>query len=171
MASYNTLAAYLGRLITIDVLIGFALLAAVAYLIRKRLQGWLQLSKWKSLWVAWSIAGILAFTIRLWDSNGFDPVPWFLHLDGWARAFEPGTNWFLNVALFAPSGFLLVAFGKRWTGSLIGLLLLSAVIELFQQYTKYGIGDPADFTANAIGAALGVGLGSWKFLARLFNRN
>jgi hypothetical protein len=169
--NFNTLSAYLGRLITLDVLIGFAFLAVVAYLMRNRVQKWTRLSKWKSLWVAWSIAGILAFTIRLWDSNGFDPVPWFLHLDSWANALDPGVNWFLNIALFMPSGFLLTAFGKRWTGSFIGLLVLSTTIELFQQYTKYGIGDPADFTANAIGAFIGVSIGRWKPLARLLNRD
>ena len=160
MEKLNTLSAYLGRLITIDVLIGFAVLAVVAYMLRNRLEKWLSLSKWKSLWVSWSIAGILAFTIRLWDSNGFDPVPWFLRWDRWATAFDPSVNWFLNIALFVPSGFLLTIFGKRWTGSLVGLLALSASIELFQQYTKYGIGDPADFTANAIGALIGVTTGN-----------
>jgi hypothetical protein len=171
MENFNTLSAYLGRLVTIDVLVGFVFLAVIAYLMRHRLEKWLRLSKWRSLWVAWSVAGILAFTIRLWDSNGFDPVPWFLHFDRWASAFEPGVNWFLNSALFIPSGFLLTAFGKRWTGSFIALVVLSAAIELFQQYTKYGIGDPADFIANTIGALIGVSLGSWIPLARLLNRN
>ncbi len=159
MTIFDTPAAYLGRLITIDVLVTFGVLVVVTLILKNRLAKWLKLSETQGLWVGWSICGILAFTIRLWDSNGFDPVPWFLHFNMWLSALTPGTNWFLNIALFVPSGILLTTFGKTGWKSFFGLIALSCSIELFQQYTKFGIGDPSDFTANAIGAAIGLLVG------------
>ena len=167
MSSYNTLSAYLGRLITIDVLVTFGVLAVITYLSRKRLGKWLALPKWRTLWLSWSIAGILAFTIRIWDSNGFDPLPWFMHLDRWRNIYIFNASFLLNVALFIPSGILFTLYGKSLWKSLLGLMLLSAFIELFQQYTKYGIGDPADFVANSFGAVIGLLFG--KLIYRLVN--
>lgn len=167
MSSYNTLTSYLGRLLTVDVLVTFGVLAVITYLSRKRLEKWLALPKWPTLWVSWSLAGILAFTIRIWDSNGFDPLPWFLHLERWNSIYMLNASFLLNVALFIPTGILLTAFGKPLFKSLIGLMFLSTLIELFQQYTKYGIGDPADFVANSGGAMIGLAVG--KIIFRLVN--
>ena len=159
MSQFNTLASYLGRLVTIETLVSFSVLAVITYLLRGRLALLFKLSNWKAIWLGWSICGVLAFTIRFWDSNGFNPVPWFLHFDEWQQIYIYSASWLLNVALFIPAGILLTAFGKRFWASLAGLLGFSTVIELFQQYTKYGIGDPSDFTANALGAAIGLGIG------------
>jgi len=156
---YNSLSSYLSRFITGDVIGAFAFWSLLVFVFRKQLSKWLKLPNFKAIVVGITFAAIFATTLRIWGSNGFDPIPWFLNLDRWNHSFDIGVNWLLNVALFIPAGAMLTYYGKRTTIALASLVVTSAGIELIQQYTKWGVSDAADFVANTAGAAIGVAIG------------
>ena len=130
-------------------------------------------SRWLAALALGSVAGIVAVTLRerdlvLWsqsigsdiyctDCNRFS---WITDADLWAGATQIGSGWLLNLALFVPAGLLLALATRRPRRVLVGLIVLSALIETLQGLTFLGAPDPADLVANALGALVGVTLGA-----------
>ncbi|MFM6980548.1 MAG: VanZ family protein [Micrococcales bacterium] len=159
MPELETLAAYLGRLIDLETLGMLMVWGALGFLLRRPLGRISKLKGWKLFWTAGTTIVILAFTLRLFNLDGSDPVPWPLNWLGWSQSLTIGANWFLNLLLFVPAAFVLVLVGKKPSWVFVGLVLLSAFIETIQQLTWSGVADPADFVANSFGAAFGILLG------------
>ena len=136
-----------------------AIWAALAFLFRKFLGRLFNLSGSGLYWCLASLVGILAFTIRIWDANGTSDVFWLFDRFAWTQLTRSAANSVLNAALFLPAGLFFVANGKRWWIVLPSLVLLSAALETIQTFTRFGVGDPADFVANSWGAAIGAGIG------------
>lgn len=106
-----------------------------------------------------ALAGILAVTlgVRAVDGGGLGnaSLRWITDGDLWASSFDAGAGWWLNVALFVPAGLLVgVATTRAWW-TLVGLIGLSALVEVVQGLGLLGAADPADVVANSIGAAIG----------------
>lgn len=73
----------------------------------------------------------------------------------------------LNAALFLPAGTAVVALRKSGPGlGLVGLAILSAVIELAQGVLGIGLPDISDLIANVVGALLGTCLGCGLLVIR-----
>lgn len=166
MAQFETLSAYLGRLIIGETLALIVLWSLIAWLFRKPIARRANLRKWQYLWTSLSFIGILSFTLRM-ELNGNDPIPWVLNAKFWSEALEVNANWALNVLLFVPSAFILVVIGRRPWPVLLGLVGLSATIESIQQLSLIGVADPGDWVANSLGAAVGVFLAEIVILTNI----
>ena len=68
--------------------------------------------------------------------------------------------WKLNLAIFVPGGVLLTVATRRPSASLVGLVALSALVEVAQGLFGLGAPDPGDLLANSLGALLGAALGA-----------
>lgn len=170
MAQFETLSAYLGRLLTVDTLTLLAFWSLLAFVLRKRVRKLSSLSSIEYFWVSLSLVGILAFTLRIWDYSGNDPIPWPLNLELWSQALHIDANWILNAILFAPAAFILVFIGKNpWKAALI-LSALSALIETTQQLSMRGISDPSDWCANTVGTLVGVFVAELLLLTNITKR-
>jgi VanZ like family len=107
-----------------------------------------------------ALAGILAVTLGVRAVNGGGgfgnaSFGWVTDGDLWANSLDTGAGWWLNVALFVPAGVFVSAATRRARWTLVGLIGLSALIEVVQSHGLLGAGDPADLVANSIGAAIG----------------
>ncbi|MFM2719586.1 VanZ family protein [Microbacterium mcarthurae (nom. nud.)] len=116
------------------------------------------------------VAASASYTFGLWWIT-LRPAPYGPEtasvLESLLRALEawPPTAWVTfelvefgaNIALFAPFGLLVLAWGGRpWLG-VLGGLALSVVIELSQwALLPSRVADTRDLLANTIGAAVGV---------------
>lgn len=105
---------------------------------------------------------VLYATILRWD--GFFSREWNLHLfRAWREAWNNFStkNWanvLLNIAMFAPLGFLLPLMSKKcrkWYVTIPTGFGASLVIELMQLAMGRGICDVDDLFCNALGAAMG----------------
>lgn len=158
MGQFEAMGDYLSRLLVPDVFLALAVLGTLFYFLRGRLSNWFAISKVQAIWLGWSFAGILAFTLRPLEMNGTGEVFWLVDSVLWSRAFEIGSNWLLNVILFIPPAVFLTLFRKPPFWTWIGLAGSSALLETAQAITRWGVGDPADLVANAVGAMAGIAL-------------
>ena len=138
----------------------------VIYLIHKRKYKGERKFPWGKalLWMAflgyWVI--VLYATMLHWD--GLFAREWNLHLfRAWREAWNNFStkNWanvLLNIAMFAPLGFLLPLLGKKfrkWYVTIPTGFAASLAIELLQLAMGRGICDVDDLFCNALGAAMG----------------
>lgn len=105
---------------------------------------------------------VLYATMLRWD--GFFSREWNLHLfRAWREAWNnfSAKNWanvLLNIAMFAPLGFLLPLMGKqfrKWYVTIPTGYAASLAIELLQLAMGRGICDVDDLFCNSMGAAMG----------------
>ena len=160
MGQFESIDAYLARLLNIDVLTWVAAWFALVFVFRKRLAQLLGLRVGQTLLLGGALAGVLGFSIRPWDANGVSPTFWLLDTVLWGIAWQVGGNWILNAALYLPLSVLTVYYGKPPLLSWLTLVGLSAGIETLQSFTQLGVGDPADFVSNCFGALVGVLIGT-----------
>ena len=160
MGQFESVDAYLARLLHIETLTWIAAWFALIFVFRKVIARRLRLRVGQTLLLAGALAGILGFSIRPWDLNGTSEVFWAFDDLLWGIAFQVGGNWILNAALYVPLSLLLVVFGKPAFFSWVSLVALSAGIETVQSFTRLGVGDPADFVSNCFGAVVGVVIGT-----------
>ena len=159
MGQFETFQAYLSRVLTIDALVFLILLMTMAYFVRKAAARRLGVSVARYMPIALTIAAIIALSIRYWDANGAADTFWLFDGTLWPAAFKLGTNWVLNFVLYVPASVLLVLARKKHGMVILALVALSAAIETVQEFTGYGVGDPADFVSNSLGSGAGALLG------------
>ena len=160
MGQFESIDAYLARLLNIEVLTWVAAWFALFLVFRKPISRALGFRVGPTLLVAGALAGILGFSIRPWDANGTSPTFWLFDSLLWSIAGQVGGNWILNAVLYLPLSLLLVYFGKHPVVAWLAMVALSAVIESVQSVTQLGVGDPADFVSNCFGALVGVAIGT-----------
>ena len=160
MGQFESVDAYLARLLNIETLTWIAAWFALFFVFRKLIARRLRLRVGQTLLLAGALSGILGFSIRPWDMNGTSDVFWAFDPLLWGIAFQVGGNWILNAALYVPLSLLLVIYGKRALLGWSALVILSAGIETVQSFTRLGVGDPADFVSNCFGALVGVIIGT-----------
>lgn len=160
MGQFESIDAYLARLLNLEVLTWVAFWFALFLVFRKPLARLIDLRIGPTLVLAGALAGVLGFSIRPWDANGVSPTFWLFDPLLWSIAWQVGGNWILNAALYLPLSFLLVYYGKQPALTWLGLVGLSAAIETLQSFTRLGVGDPADFVSNCFGALVGVLIGT-----------
>ena len=146
---------YLERLINWETAMMLCIFGGVAVLARKWIARWLRLSGGGLFFTTASLVGIFAFTFRVWEGNGTSDTFWAFDGFAWTQLNRSFGNGFLNMALFVPAAACLVLNGKKWFFVIPSLALLSAFIETAQTFTRWGVGDPADFVANIWGAVIG----------------
>ena len=109
-----------------------------------------------------SIAAIVSVTLGVRAVNGSEfgdaNSGWLMDGDLWSRSIDIGSGWLLNLALFVPAGLFVALATRRPRRTLLGLAVLSLLIEFVQSLGLLGAPDPADLVANLLGAAAGVGL-------------
>ena len=160
MGQFESIDAYLARLLNVEVLTWVAAWFALFLVFRKPLARRLNLGVGATLMLGGAMAGILGFSIRPWDFNGVSETFWLLDPLLWSISWQVGGNWILNALLYVPLGYLLVRFGKPAGLSWLALVGLSAAIETIQSLTRLGVGDPADFVSNCFGALVGIAIGT-----------
>lgn len=160
MGQFESIDAYLARLLNVEVLTSVAVWFALFFVFRRPLAKALGLRVGQVLLLAGAFSGILGFAIRPWDENGSEESFWLTNSLLWSIAFQIGGNWVLNALLYLPAAYLLTSFGKPWWAVVIALGTLSFGIEGLQAFTTLGIGDPADLVSNCFGAILGASLGT-----------
>lgn len=146
-------------------LVGAAVLGVV-YLVHKRKYKGEKKFPWGKalLWLAFLgyLVIVIFATMLRWD--GFFHREWNLHLfRAWREAWNNFStkNWanvLLNIAMFAPLGFLLPLMGKKfrkWYVTIPTGFAASLAIELLQLAMGRGICDVDDLFCNALGAAMG----------------
>ncbi|HEY5761772.1 MAG TPA: VanZ family protein [Rhodocyclaceae bacterium] len=101
-----------------------------------------------------------------WQSNGLPP--WAFLFSGWPR-YWTGNDLAVNVLAYLPLGTLVGIGLSRRLRSLpaalaawLSCVLLSLVVEMLQHYLPSRIPSQFDLICNAAGAALGVGLATWR---------
>lgn len=160
MGQFESVDAYLARLLNLEVLTWVAFWFALFLVFRKRLAKVAGLRIGPTLVLAGALAGVLGFSIRPWDANGVSETFWMFDTVLWGIAWQVGGNWILNAVLYLPLSLLLVYYGKHPVVSWVALVGLSAAIETLQSFTRLGVGDPADFVSNCFGALVGVLVGT-----------
>lgn len=135
-------------------------------------RGWVHAPGWLALAAMLSVCGILVFTLfregvllaaEVVSGAPLMPPGWQglreWSADGWQRALaDPlgDTQVLLNIALFAPAGFVWTVITRRPWRVLAALGALSVGIEVLQGVTGVGANDVADIVANVAGALVGV---------------
>ena len=95
------------------------------------------------------------FELSSWG-NGTLTVSWLTASALWGDVIRLDKPWFLNVILFAPAGLTMALVFPKAIRVIMGLAVLSILIEFIQRWWMLGAADPADVIANCIGAAIGV---------------
>jgi len=161
---------FLSALLTPDTLINFGFWLVVLALLRKKFAAALNTTLLRAILAGVAVAGVLAFTVRVFSTYTFSTSYWLFSPMMWGGAFDVFSgNWILNFALFVPAGFALTFSGRGYLQSFLFLSLLSLGIECLQFWARSGIADPADFMSNSAGAAGGVLIGS--LVLRLIRRS
>ena len=115
------------------------------------------------LLVGWAAVTVFVTLLRS-ESGEFAVRQWNLQLfRAWREAYQRFTlqiwlNVLLNIALFAPLGFLLPLLTKpfrKWYTALVAGFGVSLLIELTQLFTGSGMCDVDDLFTNTLGAMLG----------------
>jgi hypothetical protein len=144
------------------VLVVFASLLVCALLLAGSMARMLGINRSLAAVALASIAGILAVTLGVRAVKGGElggaSLGWLINGDLWSQSVDVGSGWLLNVALFVPAGLFVALATRRPWRALLGLAVLSLLIELVQSLGLLGAPDPADLVANSLGAAIGVSL-------------
>ena len=104
-----------------------------------------------------SLGLILAVTLGVRaDGAGLTgpSLAWLADGSMWSQSINSGTEWWLNLLLFLPAGFLLTRSFRRPLLVALALAATSLVIEVVQS-VGLGAPDPADLAANSLGAGAG----------------
>lgn len=156
------------RILTLNSLLFFIVLMFCATILQKAICTRLDVNKRHYLVMAASMNLVFSLTLRWWNWEGYPPVFWLINGNLWKVALDINANWAFNFLLFAFPGYILLRNLKKSALMLfIFLVLLSFCIETLQGLFGWGSSDPSDWTANSIGALVGIFLSSRSALKRI----
>jgi glycopeptide antibiotics resistance protein len=159
MAQLETFASYFSRLLTFQDFLWIGFIWLIGFFLRKPLANALGISSKRYLLVELAFAGVIGLSLRFWVATGTLSTFWLVAPEVWSAGFHINANLLLNICLYVPPTVLLILARKTWWKVALGFISLSFTVETIQQYARIGQGDPMDWFANCLGAALGIGIG------------